>query len=112
MTFLRNGHGKGKGTPHIEVSPADELPAPVTTALAPPAAPLNFRDDGRIADSATARELGRRGGAAKARRVRLGSSFANDSRQNLLAGYELAVREAKARGDSAQDLNPFVDGGA
>jgi hypothetical protein len=29
--------------------------------------------------------------------IKLGSSLANDSRQNLLAAYELAVREAKAR---------------
>jgi hypothetical protein len=31
--------------------------------------------------------------------IKLGSSLANDSRQNLLAAYELAVREAKARQD-------------
>jgi hypothetical protein len=31
--------------------------------------------------------------------IKLGSSLANDSRQNLLAAYELAVREAKARAD-------------
>ena len=29
--------------------------------------------------------------------IKLGSSLANDSRQNLLAAYELAVREAQAR---------------
>lgn len=33
--------------------------------------PLQFREDGKIADAATAAELGRRGGLAKARRIRL-----------------------------------------
>ncbi len=171
---IRTGHGQGRGAPHIEISPPDELPWPVAGPQAPPDAPLAFRPDGRIADAATARAMGRKGGAAKARRVRLvdslglsklventsfgpyrnaaeefvshhlaalatqaggqvgpapstmvasaglqlaasrwafdrgaeendaallklGSSLANDSRQNLLAAYELAVREAQAR---------------
>jgi hypothetical protein len=170
---LRSGHGQGRGTPHIEII-ADELPPPVPAPAPAPAAPLSFTADGRFADPATAKELGRRGGLAKARRVRLidslglsklveattfgpyrsaaeefvshhllalasqaggevgpapstmvasaglqlaasrwafdrgaeesdatliklGSSLANDSRQNLLAAYELAVREAQAR---------------
>jgi hypothetical protein len=36
--------------------------------------------------------------------IRLGSSLANDSRQNLLAAYELAIREAAARIGSGTDL--------
>ena len=42
---------------------------------------------------------------------RRASQLANDSRQNLLASYELAVREGRARKDAA-DLdwrNPFID---
>ena len=177
---LRNGHGTGAGSPRIEVLPADELPAPVTTHPAPASVALRFRQDGKIANRATASEMGRRGGEAKARRVRLidslglsslvegtsfgpyraaaeefvkhhlgclatqaggevgpapstmvasaglqlaasrwafdrgaeasdptliklGSSLANDSRQNLLAAYELAVREAGARPKAARD---------
>ena len=171
---LRSGHGTGTGRPHIEVLPADELPPPVPAATTPASPPILRRRDGKLADVASAKELGRRGGEAKARRVRLvdslglsklaassafgayrhgaeeftahhlgqlaqqaggivgaapstmvasaalqlagsrfafdrfaatsdpdwlklGSSLANDSRQNLLAAYELSVREAKAR---------------
>ena len=174
-SFLRTGHGAGKGTPHIEVV-GDELSKPIPApAQAADSVPLCFRPDGRIADSATARALGARGGRESARRVRLvdslglaaighastfapyrraaddfvalhlgqlrmqaggevgpgpstmvssaalqlaasrwafdmaaesgdpamfklGSTMANDSRQNLLAAYELSVREAEARG--------------
>jgi hypothetical protein len=35
--------------------------------------------------------------------IKLGSTLANDSRQNLLAAYELAVREAKARPADTSD---------
>lgn len=171
---LRRGHGTGAGSPRVEVLPPDELPAPVAAPVAAPAALVRRRHDGKLADSASAREIGRRGGEAKARRVRLvdslglskvvesttfgpyraaaeefvshhraalaqqaggtlgpapstmvasaglqlaasrwafdrgaaendasliklGSSLANDSRQNLMAAYELAVREATAR---------------
>ncbi len=68
---LRSGHGKGRGTPHIEVLPADELPAPVPAEPVQPAR----RPDGTIADSEAARELGRRGGLAKAKSVRLVTSL-------------------------------------
>jgi len=171
---LRSGHGTGAGVPRIEVLPPDEQPSPVAAAVAAPAEPVRRRPDGKLADSASARVLGQRGGEAKARRVRLvdslglstivadtsfgpyraaaeefvghhlgelarqaggevgpapstmvasaalqlaasrwafdraaeksdpdlfklGSQLANDSRQNLLASYEMAVREAKAR---------------
>ena len=170
---LRTGHGNGKGEPRVEVMPPDELPDPVPAAPAPVAR----RQDGTVADSASAKRLGARGGAAKAGRARLvaalgltklagdaafgpyrdagdawtaahladlalqaggevgsgpssivasagvqlaasryfsdraaetldaamfslASSLANASRQNLLAAYELAVREAKARDEA------------
>lgn len=180
-SFVRSGHGAGKGTPHVEMPPGDEMSAPVPVAVT--TVPLVFRQDGRIADSETARELGRRGGTATAKRVRLidslglvaavegsvfgpyrtaaegfvahhldelarlaggkvgsgpstmvssaalqlaasrfafdkaaetgdvammrtGSQLATDSRQNLLAAYELAVREAEGRARSDGD-DPF-----
>jgi hypothetical protein len=190
---LRTGHGNGRGQPRIEVLPVDELPAPVAAPLPVPAAPVHRRQDGKLADAASAAELGRRGGEAKARRVRLvdslglsklveqttfgpyraaaeefvshhraslaeqaggelgpapstmvasaglqlaasrwafdqgaaandasliklGSSLANDSRQNLLAAYELAVREAQARQarrpDAAAQARAMLDAGA
>lgn len=172
---LRSGHGAGKGTPRIEVRPPNEQPQPVVAArVAAPSMPLARRQDGKIANSETARALGQKGGLTKARRVRLvdslglkkiaddatfkpyrdaaeefvshhlgelaksaggsvgpgpstmvasaglqlaasrwafdrgaeendaaliklGSSLANDSRQNLMAAFEMAVREAQAR---------------
>lgn len=182
-SFVRAGHGKGQGSPHVEPPPPDELSAPVPASV--PTVPLTFRRDGRIADSLTARELGRRGGEATARRVKLidslglatlvegsafgpyrlaaegfvehhleelarlaggrvgsgpstmvasaalqlaasrfafdkaaetgdvalmklGSSLATDSRQNLLCAYELAVREAEGRRQS-DDNDPLYE---
>jgi hypothetical protein len=72
---LRTGHGKGAGVPRVEVLPADELPRPVAPPLAAPSVPLVFRHDGKIADSETARALGKKGGLTKARRVRLVDSL-------------------------------------
>jgi hypothetical protein len=169
---LRKGHGNGAGEPRIEVSPADELPAPVPGEPAP----VRRRRDGTVADAEAAKELGRKGGRRKAERraltsalgltkldhdaafapyrttgdlfveqhlaelarvaggnvgpgpasivataavqltasrffsdkamqsgdpslFSLASSLGNASRQNLLAAYELAVREASARRD-------------
>jgi hypothetical protein len=177
---LRTGHGAGAGQPRIEVLPPDELPEPVAASEAVSSGPLARRSDGTFADTAAARDAGKRGGMSKARKVRLvdalglsklaaestfspyraaaeefvkfhlaqlsaqaggsvgaapssmiasaalqlaasrwafdrgaesgdaslfklGSSMANDSRQNLLAAYELSVREARARPHAAFD---------
>jgi hypothetical protein len=187
---LRSGHGNGKGSPRIEVRPADELPPPLADREAVLSVPLAFRPDGKIGDTATARVLGSRGGKANARKVRLidslglstlaaestftpyrgaaeefvkhhlselarmaggsvgsgpstfvasaglqlagsrwafdqggasgdatliklGSTLANDSRQNILAAYELATREAKARVEAkdAGEALPWLTGG-
>ncbi len=63
---LRKGHGNGAGVPRIEVLPADELPSPNPTAV--PTGPLVRRSPtGTFADSASAREAGRRGGVKSAR---------------------------------------------
>lgn len=181
---LRSGHGNGAGVPRIEVSPADELPAPLPARLPAPARPVARRQDGKLANSESAKALGRLGGLAKAERVRLVSSLglqklaesaalkpywsaaeeftahhtkelaalaggslgsgpssmvvsaalqlaasrylfdigaqtggpallkqasalANDSRQNLLAAYELAVREAQSRKPANADAPWF-----
>lgn len=171
---LRTGHGKGAGRPRIEVLPADELPKPVPAVSTDDERRVERRADGRFASKEAAAALGRLGGLAKARRVRLidslglaklaedcafgpyrtsaeeftahhltalakvaggevgpgpstmvasaalqlaasrfafdkfaqagdaswaklGSTLANDSRQNLLAAYELATREAQSK---------------
>ncbi|HSY24909.1 MAG TPA: hypothetical protein VK841_22445 [Polyangiaceae bacterium] len=183
---LRSGHGSGRGQPHVEVLPPDEQPQPVPAPVAAPSVPLARRKDGKIADSETAKALGKKGGITKARRVRLvdslglkkiaddatfkpyrdaaeefvshhlaelaksaggavgpgpstmvasaalqlaasrwafdkgaeendaaliklGSSLANDSRQNLLAAFEMATREAAARPRSG--AMPWLDAG-
>lgn len=64
---LRKGHGNGAGVPRIEVLPPDELPEPKPD-LSPP---LARNEDGTVADSNTAKALGRRGGLAKAGKIRL-----------------------------------------
>lgn len=179
-SLLRTGHGAGSGQPHIEIV-GDELSAPISDA----SAPLHRRPNGTIADSATARALGARGGAVKSTRARLvsalglaelaadaefgpyrdagdefvrvhlvslasqaggevgpgpssivasaglqlaasrfvsdraaregdpglmklASTLANDSRQNLLAGYELAVREGEARKRARGPVDPLA----
>lgn len=186
-TFVRTGHGAGKGQPHVEV-PRDAMPRPVAAPSAGNGAPLVFRQDGQIGDSATARELQRRSVEKRARNLRLvdslglaaiaeasafapyrtgaehfvehhlgelatlaggkvgsapstmvasaalqlaasrycfdrfaetadaalmklGSSLANDSRQNLLAAYSQAVLEAHGRNSGADD-HLYVDSGA
>lgn len=68
-SFVRKGHGAGAGVPRVEVPPPDELSAAVPAAAT--AGLVKRRSNGTIADSDTARELGRRGGVATARRVRL-----------------------------------------
>lgn len=173
-SFIRTGHGNGGGVPRVEISPYDEISFPIAGELAVLAAPVNRHQNGQIADRESAKALGRKGGLAKANRVRLvdnlglstlaedaaftpyrraaeafvahhltelaqlaggsvgsaastmvstaalqlassrycfdlgaktgdvlllktGSSLGNDSRQNLLAAYELAVRESSAK---------------
>ncbi len=91
---LRSGHGKGRGTPHIEVLPADELPAPV------PGEPVQVarRADGTIADSEAAKELGRRGGLAKAKSVRLVTSLGCSklNEDSAFASYRKGAEEFHA----------------
>lgn len=175
---LRTGHGKGAGSPHIEVMPPDELPFPVTNGQSVAIEPTLDRDSHGHFSSEGARLAGQRSGATRRKAIRLidslglsriaadntftpyrdaaeefvehhrgalaaqaggqlgpapstmvasaglqlaasrwafdqgaakndatliklGSSLANDSRQNLLAAYELAVREAQARKENA-----------
>lgn len=162
---LRKGHGRGKGTPRIEVLPPDELP-PATGAIA---VRSNRTTDGRFApgnaaaraqktrpgplgslgyektspEYATFLRWGRRYAAHRREELALAhggsisagvgamvesaglalaasrflhakgsetcdpdllkraSALANDARQNELAGWELAAREAASRPKSA-----------
>lgn len=73
---IRNGHGRGRGRPRVEVLPADELPAGVAVVERNPGGAIERDSLGRLADAQSARELGRKGGLAKAGQTRLGSSLA------------------------------------
>ena len=68
---LRTGHGKGRGTPRIEVMPPDELPLGVP-ALPMPDAGGDRGPDGRWASG---NEASRRGGQAKRQKVALVSGL-------------------------------------
>jgi hypothetical protein len=104
---LRKGHGTGKGTPRIEVLPADELPDPV------PVEPekLPRRSDGTIMDSVTAKELGARGGLAKAQKKKLlqGMGLAHLQEENLFKPY---YRAAEAWLDAIVQIYAAMCGGA
>ena len=68
---LRRGHGDGAGVPRVEVMPPNELPAPIPGSPDP----VQRRADGTVADSASARLLGARGGARKSERSRFFSAL-------------------------------------
>lgn len=86
---LRKGHGKEKGSTRIEVLPPDELPKPLPADPAAQTAPLARREDGTIANSEAAKELGRRGGEARANKKRLlqGLGLANLSAEAAFKPY-------------------------
>jgi hypothetical protein len=67
---LRKGHGNGTGSPRIEVLPPDEQLMPVPAPQAEPAAPVARAPDGKLIGSEAAKELGRRGGLARAAKKR------------------------------------------
>lgn len=104
---LRKGHGNGKGVPRIEVLPADELPAPVPGE----AAPLARREDGTIADSASAKALGAKGGAAKAQKKRLlqGMGLVDMAEDNSFTPY---YRAAQAWLEAVTGIYAAMCGGA
>lgn len=68
---LRSGHGTGRGTPHVEVLPADELPVGVPDPSREAGSDVKRNEAGHPADAEAARELGRRGGKARAGKSRL-----------------------------------------
>ncbi len=72
---LRKGHGTGAGSPRVEVLPVDELPAGLPAPERTATAAIERDSLGRLADAQSARELGRRGGMAKAGKTRLGGSL-------------------------------------
>lgn len=79
---LRRGHGTGASSPlRVEVPPPDEL---TNADVAAPAAaihgPVPRRPDGKVDGKEAARELGRRGGLARAARRARAEAFAGKLR--------------------------------
>jgi hypothetical protein len=66
----RNGHGNGRGSPRIETLPVDELPKPIAGTTVADRLPIRQKGDW-LFNSESARAVGRLGGLAKARRIRL-----------------------------------------
>jgi hypothetical protein len=73
---LRNTRKAGNNPVHVEVARFDELPAGVADPNPSTQAAVNRDPRGRLADTESARELGRRGGLAKAGQTRLSGSLA------------------------------------
>jgi hypothetical protein len=104
---LRKGHGNGAGVPRIEVLPPDELPAPVAGE---PEQAIR-RADGTIADSATAKALGARGGLAKSQKKKLlqGMGLADMAEDNSFTPY---YRAAQAWLEAVTGIYAAMCGGA
>ena len=93
---IRSGHGNGAGFPRVEVLPPDEQPRgiPAPSREPPPPEPDAVRrSNGSIADSCFARELGRRGGLARAAKAK---------QLRALSGLGL-------RGALPEKLRPFLE---
>jgi hypothetical protein len=96
LMALRSGHGNGAGLPRIEVLPVDEQPVgvPEPSRKPPLAEPANARlPNGRLAEGQAARELGRRGGLARA---------AKAAQLRALTGLGLL-------GATPESLKPFLE---
>jgi len=88
---LRTGHGNAAGTPHVEVSPVDELPVGVPDC-ARPERPSDRNERGLFARGNSIASLGGRSRAGQprlARRLGLGGAFADPR-------FEAYVRSARA----------------
>lgn len=71
---LRTGHGNGRGRPHIEIV-ADELPAPLEAVDSDAVSGLERRLDGTVTPGQSAKELGRKGGKTRGKRIALARSL-------------------------------------
>jgi hypothetical protein len=104
---LRRGHGAGKGTPRIEVLPADELPVGVP-ADARHESPHDRGEAGRFAPGNT---LSTRGGRARAGKTRLADRL---GLRSLPVGAAFAAYKASAvsfRRAQCAELARTVGGG-
>ncbi len=109
---LRAAHGaaaRGGRLRVVEVSPVDELPEGVPAAARQARAGVRRDAQGRLADRESARELGRRGGYAKAGKTALGSRLAIGPVDAGWAPYQRAA-ESFAR-ELLRDLARLVGGG-
>lgn len=65
-TFIVDGHGKGSGTPKIELGKIEDGPVGIPAPVPEEGGPIERHADGRFASGDAAREAARRGGLAKA----------------------------------------------
>jgi hypothetical protein len=81
---LRSRHGKaarvGPGGPVVEVRPLGEQRKGLAAPAAEPSGPVARRADGTVSGSEAARELGKRGGRARAERQAMARRFASSLR--------------------------------
>lgn len=106
--FIRKGHGAGKGRPHVEQPPADELPAPIPA----PARPAPRRQaSGKFVPGAGTTALARAGGLARAQSVQLGRllGLAKLDASHSYAPYSRLARDL--RDQHLADLAEHVGGG-
>jgi len=81
---LRSRHGRaarvGPGGPVVEVLPRGEQQRGLAAPAAEPSGPVTRRADGTVAGTEAARELGKRGGRARAERQAMARRFASSLR--------------------------------
>lgn len=109
---LRSRHGTAKGTgtgPVIEVLPPDEQQPGLAAPPAAPSSPVSRRENGTLSSSEAARELGRRGGLARAERRAMAARFASSLRiAPDMPGFEVSVHAAPFVAEAEQWLQAKI----
>lgn len=104
MGLSSNGHGKGRGAPHVELTKIDDLPAGVPALSGPVAPPIARTGAGHPADRAAAKEMGRRGGAKKARNERERNALCTLAKNVLPASVSEVLPEVAAELPAAEEM--------
>jgi hypothetical protein len=103
VSFLRDDDG----VPRIEVPRADELAAGLAAPLPAPSGPVDRGRDGQVQPGSGARELGRRGGLARARRRAEARGYASSFGLGRLLSRVTDERVAPALADDKL-VAPFI----
>lgn len=106
---IRTGHGNGKGRPHVEVVPPNELPVGVRA----PARPAATRDgSGRFVPSDGTKALAREGGKARAQSAQLGRLLGLDEVDPTHPWAPYATLAREWRDSHMEQLAGTVAGGS